>query len=68
MVNALGGTNLTSIEACETLLSKFFDKNDKGFYEKGIMKLNSRWFYEKGIMKLNSRWQQVIKKNGGFFP
>uniref|UniRef100_A0A0K2UG07 Histonelysine Nmethyltransferase SETMARlike [Ceratitis capitata] n=1 Tax=Lepeophtheirus salmonis TaxID=72036 RepID=A0A0K2UG07_LEPSM len=53
MANALGGTNLASIEACENWLSQFFSNRDKDFYEKGIM-------------KLDSRWQQVIEQNGAY--
>ena len=44
MVNALGGTNLASLEACENWLSEFFANRGKGFYEMGIMKLDSRLF------------------------
>ena len=53
MANALGGTNLASLEACENWLSEFFANRGKSFYERGIM-------------KLDSRWQQVIEQNGAY--
>ena len=43
MVNALSGTNLASIEACENKLSEFFANRNKNFYEWGILKLDFRW-------------------------
>ena len=43
MANALGGANLASLEACENWLSEFFANRGPGFYERGIMKLDSRW-------------------------
>uniref|UniRef100_A0A0K2TET0 Putative LOC101460606 [Ceratitis capitata] n=1 Tax=Lepeophtheirus salmonis TaxID=72036 RepID=A0A0K2TET0_LEPSM len=39
MDNAIGRNDL----ACGNWLSKFFANTNKGFYEKGIMKLDSRW-------------------------
>ena len=53
MANALGDTNLASLEAGENWLSEFFANRGKGFYERGTM-------------KLDSRWQQVIEQNGAY--
>ena len=53
MANGLGGTNLASLEACENWLPAFFANRCKGFYERGIM-------------KMDSRWQQVIEQNGAY--
>ena len=53
MANGLGGTHLASLEVCENWLSEFFANRGKGFYEGGIM-------------KLDSRWQQVIDQNGAY--
>ena len=42
MANALDGKNMASIEACENWMSEFFVNSNKGFYERGIKKLDSR--------------------------
>lgn len=53
MANALGGVKLASRKACENWLSEFFANRDKGFFERGIM-------------KLPSKWQQIIEQNGAY--
>ena len=49
----LAGEQLASREACQNRLSQFFVNRDKGFYERGIM-------------KLPSKWQQVVEQNGAY--
>ena len=49
----LAGEQLASREACQNRLSQFFVNRDKGFYEIGIM-------------KLQSKWQQVVEQNGAY--
>jgi len=53
MANKFAGEKIASREACEHRLSQFFANRDKGFYERGIM-------------ILNSKWQHVIEQNGAY--